>query len=99
MTHVSIFQGLFKKIVFRSVALVKKKLWAILDFFYTDRTFYRPVPYPICMKKMFFQKSFLFSDSVKNESNKTKKKGMGRQTPPPHPACLGLSDDIFRTLN
>ena len=34
MTHVStsIFQGLFKNIVFRSVALVIKKLWAILDF-------------------------------------------------------------------
>ena len=26
-------QGLFKNIVFRSVALVTKKLWAILDFF------------------------------------------------------------------
>ena len=46
-THVStpIFQGLFKNIVFRSVALVIKKLWAILDFFYTP-DFYRPVPYP-----------------------------------------------------
>ena len=37
MTHVStpIFQGLFKNIVFRSVALVIKKLWAIFDFFIT----------------------------------------------------------------
>ena len=36
MTHVStfIFQGLFKNIVFRYVALVKQKLWAILDFFF-----------------------------------------------------------------
>ena len=36
VTHVStcIFQGLFKNIVFRSVALVIKKLWAILDFFF-----------------------------------------------------------------
>ena len=35
MTHGSacIFQGLFKNIVFSSVALVTKKLWAILDFF------------------------------------------------------------------
>ena len=35
VTHVStfIFQGLFKNIVFRSGALVIKKLWAILDFF------------------------------------------------------------------
>ena len=32
---------------YRSVALVTKKLWAILDFFFTDRTFFRPVPYPI----------------------------------------------------
>ena len=41
VTHVStsIFQELFKNIVFRSVALVIKKLWTI--FFYTDRTFYR----------------------------------------------------------
>ena len=44
--HVStfIFQGLFKNIIFRSVALVTKNLWAILVFFYTDRTFFRPVP-------------------------------------------------------
>ena len=36
VTHIStyIFQGLFKNIVFRSVALVTKKLCAILDFFY-----------------------------------------------------------------
>jgi len=31
-----IFQGLFKNIVFITVALVTKKLWAILDFFFTD---------------------------------------------------------------
>ena len=33
VTHVSasIFQGLFNNIVFRSVAFVTKKLWAILD--------------------------------------------------------------------
>ena len=30
------FQGLFKNIVFRSVALVIKKLWAILDFLFTQ---------------------------------------------------------------
>ena len=53
MTHVStpIFLGLFKDIVFRSVALVIKKLWAFLDFFYTLQTFYRPVPYPMRKKK------------------------------------------------
>ena len=35
MTHVStpIFQGLFKNIVFQSVALVIKKLWTFKDFF------------------------------------------------------------------
>ena len=44
MTHVFkfIFKGLFKNIVFRSVALITKKL----DFFFTDRTFFRPIPYP-----------------------------------------------------
>ena len=52
MTHVStpIFQGLFKNIVFRSVALVIEKLCAFLDFFYTLRTFYRPVPYVRAVK-------------------------------------------------
>ena len=34
-----IFQGLFKNIVFRSVALVTKKLWAILDFFHRPDLF------------------------------------------------------------
>ena len=46
VTHFStcIFQGL-KNIIFRSVALVTKKLCAILDFFSSkDRTFFsRPV--------------------------------------------------------
>ena len=45
-----IFQGLFKNINFRSVAWLQKKLWAILDFLYTDRTFYSPVPYPMHKK-------------------------------------------------
>ena len=59
MTHVStsIFQGLFKNIVFGSVALVIKKLWDILDFFYTLRTFNRPVPFPMHIKKL--QKNLL----------------------------------------
>ena len=36
VTHVStwIFQGLFISIVFKSVALLTKKLWAISDFFF-----------------------------------------------------------------
>ena len=42
-----------KNLVFRSVALVTKKLWGILDFFSTDRTFYRPVcTQPYALKKI-----------------------------------------------
>ena len=37
--YTCIFQGLFKNIVFRSVALVTKKLWAILDFFHSSDLF------------------------------------------------------------
>ena len=45
VTHVStpIFQGLFKNIVFRSAALVTKKLWAILDFFSQTGLFLKTV--------------------------------------------------------
>ena len=43
----NIFKGLFKNVAFRALALVTKKLWAILNFFNTDRTFYRPVPNPM----------------------------------------------------
>ena len=43
-------------IVFRSAALAIKKLWAILDFFYTLRTFYRPVPDHMHTK--IYKKSF-----------------------------------------
>ena len=104
MTHLSIsissFQGLFRNIVFRYVALVTKKLWAILVFFCKDRTFFCPVTYPINKNKIFFSKNPLHyyslkvtkfhSDSVKNESATTKNnKGPVRQTPPPS-ACLGL---------
>ena len=49
VTHVSIFQGLFKKIVFRSVALVTKKLWAILDFFIQTGLFTALYP-TLCIK-------------------------------------------------
>jgi len=44
------FLRAFQKYIFRSVALFTKKLWAILDFFFTDRTFFRPVPYPVNKK-------------------------------------------------
>ena len=45
VTHNStcIFQGLLKNIVFRYVALVKKKLWAILDFLHIPEIL-PPVP-------------------------------------------------------
>ena len=71
MTYVStfIFQGLFKNRVFRSVALVIKKLWAIIDFYYTLRTFYHPLPHPMHKKIKTF-----YGDSVKNESARAKQK-------------------------
>ena len=44
MNSTCIFRGLLKNIVFTSVALVTKKLWAILDFFLnTYRTYCRPI--------------------------------------------------------
>ena len=69
----------FKNIVFRSVALVIKKLWAILDFFlYKLQTFYRPVPYPMRNKKKNY--------SVTNERARAKKlQGGGAKRPPPQP--------------
>ena len=73
------FQGLFKNIVFRSVALVIKKLWAILEIFYTLRTFYRPAPYPMHKKitknplNYYLLKGKKFhGDSVKDESASAK---------------------------
>ena len=47
MTHVStfIFQGLFKNMFFRYLALVTKWLLAILDFFFTDRTLINSLNY------------------------------------------------------
>ena len=54
VTHVStlIFQGIFKNIVFRSVASVKRKVWTILDFLHW--ILYRP-NYSL-NKKNFLQK-------------------------------------------
>ena len=57
--HVStpIFQGIFKNIVFRSVALFIKKLWAILDFFvHTPDVLTPHVPYPMHKKKNYKKK-------------------------------------------
>ena len=85
------FQGLLKNIVFRSVALVTEKLWAILDFFFTDRTFFRPVSYPINLEKYVLTKNPLnyyllkvtkfHGDSFKTESARSKKLEGERQTP------------------
>ena len=62
VTHVStcIFRGLFKNIVFRSVALVTKKLWAILDFFFTDRTFFPPCCIKIQMSHILSINRYLY---------------------------------------
>ena len=90
MTHVSTctFQ-----VLFRSVALVIKKLSAILEFLFHRTDFFQPCTLSYKLKKNCLQKSFklLFikvkkfhGDSVKNESARTKKlqRGGGRQTFP-----------------
>ncbi len=73
------------------VALVTNKLRAILDFFYTDRTFYRPVPYPMHQKNVFTKKPLNYyslnvtefhGDGVKNESTRAKKLEWLCPTPP-----------------
>ena len=72
VTHVStsIFQGLFRKIFSRSVALVTNKLWAIIDFF-SKTGLFAPCTQPYALKKTNFSK-------------KDKKKLQeGPQTPPP----------------
>ena len=53
VTHVStsIFQGLFKNIVFRSVAFDIKLLWAILDLFLPTPDFLPPCIIPYAEKK------------------------------------------------
>ena len=72
------FIELFKNIVFRSVALVTKKVMGYLNFFHRPHVFCRHVPYPINKKTYLFNKTsfkLLFikftkfhCDSVKNES-------------------------------
>ena len=72
VTHVS--TCFFQKKVFRSEALVTKKLRAILDYFHRPDSF---VPYPINKKNIFNKNSLNYcslkvtkfhGDSVKNES-------------------------------
>ena len=73
--HVStcIFQGLFKNIDFRSVALVTKNVMGYFRFFFTDQTFFPPCALPYKFHKnplnYYSLKITKFhGDSVKNES-------------------------------
>ena len=99
MKHVStpIFYGLFKNIVFRSVALVTKKLWAILDFVCTQTGLFTALYPTLCIKKNslnFFSLKVTkyVGDSVKNVTARTKKiERRGASTP----ACLGLNVPII----
>ena len=63
--HFSIFQGLFKNIVFRSVALVIKKLWAIFDFFLHTPDFLTPCTLPYALKKIIKNPLNFYSLTVK----------------------------------
>jgi len=54
------FSRAFKTIVFRSVALVTKKLWAILDFFF-QRPDFSSALYPTLKIKKIYQKILLIS--------------------------------------
>ena len=93
LTHVStsIVQGLFKNIVFRSVALVIKKLWAFLGFCLHRPDFTDMYP-TLCIKKfkpfnfLFIKSQKLHGYSAKNDSARaTKLEGEGRLTPRPSP--------------
>ena len=70
VTYVSklIFQGLSKNMVFRSAALVIKKIWSILEFF-KDRTFSALYPTLYMHFKKVYKKffKFLFINSQKSE--------------------------------
>ena len=79
-THVStsIFQGLFKNIIFRSVGLVTN---LEVSFFYTDRTFCCPVPYPTCKFSLKVTKAH--GESVKNQLGTKKiKREVSNPSPP-----------------
>ena len=77
--------------MFLSVALVKKKLWAILDFFSQTRLFFRPVPYPINKKKItknplnydLLKVTQFHGERVRNESARTNKLQGGPKRRPP----------------
>ena len=54
------FSRAFQKYSFGSVALVTKKLWAILDFFFTDRTF---------LPLLYFNKKSFKLQFIKSQKN------------------------------
>ena len=79
-----------------SVVLVIKKLWGILDFFFTQTRLFTAQYPAVCIKKKFY-KEFLNYYSLKSQNftvivtkirmlGQKKTKGEGSQTPPP-PAC------------
>ena len=73
----------FQNIAFRSVALVIKQLWALLDFSYLPETY--PVHKKICYKKPSNFNLSIFKnfhiDSLKNKSVR----GGGAPNAPPQP--------------
>ena len=85
VTHVStcIFQELFKNIVFISVALDTKMLWATLDLFSQTRLF-SPCTQPYRFKKMFTKILEITITWNYNESARTKKTRGGAKRPPPN---------------
>ena len=67
MTHISlsIFQGLFRNVVFRSVATVTKKWWAILDFLVTWTELFTAMYFNLWIKKINCTKYPLIYFSLK----------------------------------
>ncbi len=91
MTHVytCISQGLFKNKVFRSVALVIKKLRAILDSLQTGLFSALYSTTKNSLNYYSFNVTKFHGVSVKNARTKKNYEGGGRQMP----ACLGLTFD------
>ena len=97
------FSRAFLKYSFQICSFIRKKVMGYFRFFYTDRTFYRPVPYSM-HKKMFLSKNHLnfhslkvttfHSDSVKDESARTKNTGRGLSNAPP-PYRLAFKKSMF----
>ena len=95
MTHVStsIFQGLFKNIVFRSVALVIKSSGLFLIFFTHSRLFTGLYPTLCVQKKIIkkilqitnYEKSKNFTVIVSKMSARAKKTRGGAPNAPPPP--------------